>query len=419
MATDVVTRGSGTIPRAILARQPILTGALETRGYELLYQDGEVGTGAPPDPVRATSTLLAHILLDLGLERVAGRVPAWVRFPVEYLVGENPIPVLPSGIVVELVDGLDGDPLLLARLRKLKESSYALALCLFDQQDLEIGAHLAPYLELATYVKVDGVGNSPERIATTVETLRPLGVKVVATGVETMAEYEVCKAAGCDLFQGYFVNKPTLSRSAKTPPNRIALVRLLSEMHAAEPNLRRIEALVSQDVGLTYNLLRALNSSLYALPRRVESIQHAVMLLGLGRLRNLVGVLLVNQITDRPPELVETALTRAKTLERLAQSAGLVPESGFAVGLLSVLDAMLEQPMDRVLAQVPLSQELQQALLERTGSYGRLLRAKEAHEQAAHDEVLRNGVDPMALTLAWLDAVTWARTVQGSLSEKS
>ena len=402
--------GQASPPRASqanLARQPILDKQLKTVGYELLFRGVETDRALFDDGTRATSTVLTNALSEFGLDVVVGTLPAWVNFPAQYLTDELPIPIGPKSLVIELLEDAVPNDELIQRLRSLAKQGYRVAL-----DDFVYADSLKPLLDIAQVVKVNIRARSLEDVAREVAAFKKFNVQLLAEKVERVSEYEACLKMGFTLFQGHFVCRPELMRQKRPPANRVALIRLMSELFAAEPNINQIRQLVQLDVTLSYRLLKWLNSSLFALPHPVESIQHALIMLGINRLRNLVSLVVLARIDDRPSVLFETALMRARIGERVAPHFGVAPEMMFTVGLFSVLDALIGVPMDQVLENMPLASEVALAITQREGPCGRLLAGIEAHENGDWPGVQRTGLDLSILTPAWVDALVWVRSVR-------
>ena len=399
------------VQQANLARQPILDKQLKTVGYELLFRGIETDRARFDDGTRATSTVLTNALSEFGLEVVVGKLPAWVNFTAQYLSDELPIPIGPKSLVVELLEDAVPNDDLIQRLRSLTKQGYCVALDDFVYRD-----NLRPLLEVAQVVKVDIRGRSLEEVALEAESFKKFKVQLLAEKVERVSEYEACLRMGFTLFQGHFVCRPELMRQKRPPANRVALIRLMSELYAADPNINQIRQLVQLDVTLSYRLLKWLNSSLFALPHPVESIQHALVMLGINRLRNLVSLIVLARIDDRPSILFETALMRARIGERVAPHFGVAPEMMFTVGLFSILDALIGVPMEQVLDNMPLTTEVALAITKREGPCGRLLAGIEAHENGDWLGVQRTGLDLSILTPAWVDALVWVRGVRSMMT---
>ncbi len=399
------------VPQANLARQPILDKQLKTVGYELLFRGIETDRALFDDGTRATSTVLTNALAEFGLETVVGNLPAWVNFTSQYLTDELPIPIGPKSLVIELPEDATATDELIQRLRILTKQGYRIAL-----DDFKYSESLVPLIKIAHVVKVDIRDRPLDEVARDVESFKKFDVQLLAEKVERVSEYEACLKLGFTLFQGHFVCRPELMRQKRPPANRVALIRLMSELYAADPNINQIRQLVQQDVTLSYRLLKWLNSSLFALPQPVESIQHALVLLGINRLRNLVSLIVLARIDDRPSILFETALMRARIGERVAPHFGVTPEMMFTVGLFSVLDALIGVPMAQVLENMPLAPEVALAITQREGPCGRLLAGIEAHENGDWPGVQRTGLDLSILTPAWVDALVWVRGVRSMMT---
>jgi EAL and modified HD-GYP domain-containing signal transduction protein len=183
----------------------------------------------------------------------------------------------------------------------------------------------------------------------------------------------------------------------------------LSRIYDPNAQIKEVESLVMQDVSLSYRLVRCVNSALYAPSCRVESIRQAITMLGLKQLGTWVSLISLSGIEDKPHELIVTAMVRAKMCEALARSLKLpAPEGLFTVGLFSVLDALMDMPMEDVLANMPLAKDIVGALLRGEGKPGEVLAAVKAHEGGRFEEVAKLGLEPSAVTASWLSSVKWA-----------
>ncbi len=399
------------VEHAHLARQPILNSELKTVGYELLFQDGATDGAKFDDGTRATSTVLTNALAEFGLDTVVGNLPAWVNFPPQYLLDELPIPIAPKGLVIELLENCEPSDELVQRLRALSKQGYRIAL-----DEFRYRGDLIPLIQVADIIKIDVHGRSLQDTANEVNEFKKYKVQLLAEKVETMHEFEAYRPMGIGLYQGYFMFRPELLHQKRPPANRVALIRLMSELFAPDPNINKIRELVQQDVTLSYRLLKWLNSSLFALPQPVESIQQALVMLGINRLRNLVCLIVLARIDDRPNALIETALMRARIGERVAPHFGIASEMMFTVGLFSILDALIGMPMEEVLENMPLAPEVALAITAREGPCGRMLTGIEAHENGDWQGVLQAGLNLEILTPAWVDALVWVRSIRSMMT---
>jgi EAL and modified HD-GYP domain-containing signal transduction protein len=367
-----------------VVRRPITNAASEVVGYELVA-DGE--------GVKATAALLLDVFGDIGLERLAGRHPAWVRIAPEFLLEVGTPPVRPDRVVLQLEAKPVTDDVLTA-LRRLQFSGYALALEGLDDA----------LLQVCGIVKLSIANRTDDELRAHIEPLLARNLELVATDVATPEELERAEQLGFASFQGDFFAKPDLTRRRRVGTGGIASLKAVAAVTAPDASFEDLERAITDDVGLSLKLLRYVNSAFFALPRTVESVREALTLLGTATVRRWATVVaLVAATDDAPDELVELALQRARMCEVLGGSRELDAADGhFTVGLFSVADALLDSPMDEVLETLPFSDEIRAALLNREGPKGELLNTVVAYERGDFP------ADDGSLQGAYGDAVEWA-----------
>jgi len=198
--------------------------------------------------------------------------------------------------------------------------------------------------------------------------------------------------------------------------NRITMIRLLSKLQDPQIPMPEVEKLVSQDISLSYKLLRYANSPVVALPRTVNSVNHAVRLIGTHLLRTWSSALLLSSVDNKPRELMTIALIRARMCELLGETVmGSVKESFLSAGLLSVLDALLDCPMEQAVSELPLTDDVKDALVSRSGPIGQALRCTIAYERADWDDVQFYGMPSAPIREKYLNAISWARQLTSGL----
>jgi c-di-GMP phosphodiesterase len=313
--------------------------------------------------------------------------------------------------VLEVLEDIAVDADLLAALRRLSARGYCIAL-----DDFLYQPHLRPLVELADIIKLDILAVDRSTLAEHVALLRQYDVKLLAEKVETYEEFMCCKALGFEYFQGYFFCRPNVVKGQRSPTNRLALLNVLTKPQSPDVELRDIEGLISRDVSLSYKVLRVANTAYFARARKVESIQQAVALFGMRGITNIVSLLLLSNLDDKPHELLTTALVRANMCERLAQCTQQRNTAAFFTsGLLSVLDAILDRPMPDILAELPLADDLDQALRTQIGVLGTTLRSVLAYERGDWEVLPELGYSRDMLVDAYLEAIAWADEVQNTL----
>jgi EAL and modified HD-GYP domain-containing signal transduction protein len=203
-------------------------------------------------------------------------------------------------------------------------------------------------------------------------------MSLLAEKVETREDLAEARSLGFCYFQGYFFCKPSMLETRQIPVNQLVQLQLLNAVAAPEINYGVVEELMKQEPSLLYRLLRYLNSPVLGLRSEVHSVRQALTLLGEREFRRWVSVFAMIAISQgKPPELIRTALTRAYFCEEFSDAAQLPDRrsSLFLMGLLSVADALLDKPMEQVLASLPITQEVKTAL---SGGENRLREVYEA-----------------------------------------
>lgn len=398
---------------AYVARQPILDEKLELYAYELLYRPHKTAQAANVlDPNVAASQVIVGALTNIGLDELIGGARAFVNITGNLLASGIGDLLPPDRTVVELLEHVEPTPEVVEAVRTLKQRGYRVAL-----DDFEYHPRFEPLLQLADVIKLDVLNRSPAEIAASIEPLRANGrgdrLELLAERVETHAVFEACRDLGCTLFQGYFFSRPHTVTGRDIPASKVAALRLLGALNDPSAEFSDFEAVFRTDVSLSYKLLRYLNSPANGLRREVSSIQQALVLLGVNNLRKWASlVLFCESAEEKPPALVQGALSRARFCEHLARHVDLEATSAFTVGMFSLLDALLDRPKEEVLARLPLDAAVDRALREGEGKLGSLLQLARAWERGDWPgvETARAvlGLDPDAATEAYVEAARWA-----------
>jgi EAL and modified HD-GYP domain-containing signal transduction protein len=392
-----------------VARQPIFDLQLEVAAYELLFRGANSHDSAiVGDNDEATSTVVINAFTEIGLDTVVGNRRAWVNVTRDFLTNGMAYTLPKDRVVLELLEDQAIDDELLNQLDVLRRDGYTVALDDFAWED-----DLEPILSHVDIVKVEVLGRDHAAVASDVEKLRPYGVTLLAEKLETREDYERCADLGFELFQGYFFCKPEMMSARGVAPNRLAMLQLVAALQDPDIQFGDLETLISRDVALSYRLLRYINSAFFGLRREVDTIGRALTLLGLENVKRWSTLTIFAGIDEKPREVIVTGLTRA----RFCEVAGPKhfgeprPDRLFTLGLFSVIDALMDAPMDEVLAKIPFPAEMVDALVKHAGTKGELLQAALASERGefAHRQ----------LAEAQLEAMTWASSAADELFDKS
>jgi EAL and modified HD-GYP domain-containing signal transduction protein len=387
------------------ARLPILDVNQCVHGYELRLQmeSEEVSGGNEMD---ATRTILDDAVI-FGIDRLTGGLPGFVRCSADALT-DRLVSVLPPALtVLEVSARLEVTPQLAEACRELKEAGFNLALVGFTGK---MGQH--PLLDLMAFVRVDVSNLATMTSGSLRQRLRGAQIELIADQVETQEDYRKACAVGFTLFQGYYFCRPELIRNAKVPSNRLLHFELLRQLNEVPLDLKGLCPLVARDASLTYRLLRLVNSPLYAVRQEVRSIESAILMLGDRTFHRIATLAIFSELNaQEPPEILHMALVRARFCEQAARLRSLDPNEQYLLGMFSLLPAMMRQPMEKLAAELPLRNEIRQALMGTKNSDGCLLAWIEAHErddQAAREAIGKTYcLNQQSLMEYYLGALLW------------
>jgi EAL and modified HD-GYP domain-containing signal transduction protein len=413
--------GAGTVPavspisdpgQRFVGRQPIFDRARKVFGYELLFRNGiEDYFNADPE-LAARSTLDSSLLI--GLNTLCHHTRAFVNCTRDILLRDLVTLLPPHQTVVEILETVEPEDRVVAACKKLKEAGYLIALDDFAPNDPRI-----PLCGLADIIKVDLRATRPEEHAGMLRRFGSAKCKMLAEKLETPQEYSQTRNLGFVYFQGYFFCKPELVVGREVPASQLRLLRLLELISRPELDLRELEKALKQEASICYRLLRYLNSPVFGFSLEIKSVRHAMAILGERELRRWIRlVVTVGAAEQRCSELILMALTRARFCELLSEPLKSNHDL-FLMGLLSIMDVILEIEMGRLLEQVPVDHAIKSALLGQESSLRplyRLMLAQELGEWASATEFARQlGLTDEQVADTWWLALTWAQEVTGSV----
>jgi c-di-GMP-related signal transduction protein len=396
-----------------VARQPILTKDEKVFGYELLFRDGIEDYFCPKD-VEAASKVMLDSSLIMGLDVLCNGGRAFVNCTRDMLLKDY-VTILPSShTVVEILESVEPDDLVMAACQRLKEGGYMIALDDFAMDDKR-----EALTNIADIIKVDVQSTTPEERAAMIKKYGPWRCRMLAEKVETREEFMAAKNAGFAYFQGYFFRRPETVKTHAVPGNQLNYIKMLQVVSKPELEPREIENAIKGEASLCYRLLRYMNSASFGFASEIHSVRHALSMLGEREVRRwvrLVVTLAAGQ--NKSSDLVLSALVRGRFCELLSPKIKHGESDLFLLGLLSLMDSILELPMTDVLEKVPLDQETKAVLLGEE-SYLRplyqLMLAQESGDwqgTSVLSKSLRLTESEVA-EVHW-NAMQWARQMSGS-----
>jgi len=344
-----------------LARQPIFDGDLDVYGYELLYRSCRTSAFDGADGDLASLQVLANTLLTFGPARILAGKVAFINFTRGLLVNEHPLLLPAETLVIEVLESVEVDDKVITACRNLVGRGYRVAL-----DDFVPNKHSQQLIEFASIVKVDFRATSERERRQMVRRYGRAGVQMLAEKVETEEEFARARREGFSYFQGYFFARPVILARKDIPPFKVNLFRILAEVHDPRFDFGRVDQLIRQDMALCYRLLRYVNSAAFGWHSDIASIHQAIVLLGEQGMRKWLTLASLPVLaSDKPDELVATAMQRARFCELVASCVGLSGRRSelFLMGMFSLLDAMVGRPLDELLGELGLAGDIRDALL--------------------------------------------------------
>ena len=389
-----------------VARQPILDRSQNVFGYELLFRNGvEDYFNADPE-LAARSTLDSSLLY--GINTLCDNRLAFVNCTREILFKDLITLLPPTQTVAEILETVEPEARVIAACKRLKSFGYLIALDDFAPNDPR-----AALCEFADIIKVDVRATRPEERAGLMQRFKSTKCKMLAEKLETPHEFQQARDMGFAYFQGYFFCRPEIVMGREVPASRLHYLRLLEMVSRREIDLREIEKLLKQEASICYRLLRYLNSPLFGFALEIKTIRHAMAVLGEREMRRWIRLIVtVGAAEQKCSELVLMGLARARFCELLSHHIQSDSDL-FLMGLLSIMDAILEVRMDVLLDQLPVDHDTKAALLGQKSSLRplyQLMLAQESGEWSQSSELAKQlKVRDEKVALTWFQALEWAQ----------
>ncbi|MBQ0140874.1 MAG: HDOD domain-containing protein [Kurthia sp.] len=345
-----------------IGRQPIFNGMEKLFAYELLYRSGqEDNKYVATDSDMATVEVLINSFFSIGFDELASGKPCFINFTESLIMSDIFESLSPKEIVVEVLEDVPITPQLVKRIQEIKAMGFRIALDDFVmQENVKLYDQLFKFTD---FIKVDFLLSTDEEryeIERNIKENYP-HITLLAEKVETRAQYLEAQVAGYKLFQGYYFKQPQIIKGNEIPTNLMQYYQIIALLKEENPNIDTLSEEIEHDVSLSFKLLKLINNSSKRTKKKIRSIKQAILLLGLTDLQKWVYILAYRESGRKKDlgiyeELMKTSLVRAKLCELMAKKIGYRNYSEyFLVGMFSLIDSLLEKPMNLILKQLPLS----------------------------------------------------------------
>ncbi|MDX8411325.1 MAG: HDOD domain-containing protein [Mariprofundaceae bacterium] len=394
----------------VIGRHPIYDRSRKVVAYKLLFRANAKDTDANfMDSDHATAKVLVNSVINFGLDKVAWGKQVYVSLSRDFLLGEFPSLLPPDAVVLEVVADVQPDDEVIRACQAWRSKGFRIAFELNGKNR----AHMDAIMEIADIVKVDASMLGEDELALEAEVMCKRSVKLLAQKIETADELVRAKSLGFNYFQGFLFCKPDVLKGSVVSVSKMGLLQVLQATYAAE-NINDIEKHVAHDLTLSYQLLRYINSVGFGRSQEVASINQALSLLGLIGIRNWLTLMMYASVdTQMPTEVVAKSLMRGRILENLAEAQGKHGRKSdyFVLGMFSLLDQLLNLPMEEAIASLTLPQDVREGLLNANSMGGNLIDLARSMEQGDWEELdhdcKKAGVDSNLVMIAYSDACYW------------
>jgi EAL and modified HD-GYP domain-containing signal transduction protein len=402
---------SVSLSRIFIARQPIFDRKQKVYGYELLFRSSLENVFKHSELNQASAKVMTDSTLILSMEVISGGKLAFINITRDILLNDY-ISLLSSGLTAaEIPETVEPDPEVVSACGRLKKAGYMIVL-----DDFVYAEQYADLMNLADIVKVDFLSTPAEERRQVLSRFTAPNVRFLAEKVETHEVFKQAVSLGYTYFQGDFFSKPVIISSRDVPGFKLNYLHMLQELQWPDVNFHRLEGIIKRDMALSFKLLRYINSAYFGLGEKVRSILHAIRLLGPRQFKQWASLLLMASMgSDKPDELVVRALIRGRFCESLAPMLGMKQRSQelFLLGMFSVIDAILGRPLNEILKDLPLSDEVKDALSGKPNRLRAVFDYALAYEKGDWDGLSARaavlGLDESGIPAVYLSAVHWAK----------
>ena len=396
----------------LLARQPIFNKSQDVEAYSLLYRSDDGSLPTEFSDEQATASVLLNSYAVVSEDGVAKSLPLYVKLTESMLLSDM-LPQLPKdSVYFELLreEGISKE--LIKTVRERKQEGYRFALTHYTGDKAQTAL-----LDVVHVVKIDIQRHPEDELKHMVRFCKPYHVDLLADQVETQEDFRRCIELGFNLFQGFFLCRPVEVKGKSFGSSKALLFELMAELDNPNASAQSVEQIVINDPVMTYKILKLVNSAAFNTPKQIESISHAIALIGMEQVKKWATLFVLSGQAGKPVELTRMMLIRGRMCELLAEMLNYEsPINCFMVGLLSQLDAMMDMKMDGLLEQVPLNDEIKEAILLRQNTMGDILNEVALYERAEWDD-MKGLLEKPYYEAAYRHSMVWAQQVLESLQE--
>ncbi len=393
-----------------VARQPIFDIKKCIFGYELLFRADMANFFPDIQGDTATSKLLSNSFFNIGIEKIAGANLAFINFTQELLLQQLPLMFSQDRLVVEILEDIQPAKEVIEACQEIALNGYIIVL-----DDFFYKPSMEPLIEVADIIKIDIKATPLEEVGDLVNMIKERGVNLLAEKVETHDEFKKALEMGFRYFQGFFFSKPEVLKGKEISTPQMQLLEIMAEVNRAEFEFDRLEKMIVRDASISYKLMRLINSAYFKRAKEISSIRQAIVMIGEVGIRRFLSLIsMAGLAANKPDELIRVSLVRAKFCELLGNNHGSNADTSelFTLGLFSLIDAIMDDSMENLMSQIPLSGKIKEVLISRTGDLSGYLSLIEFYEKGDWAEIEKAtnilGINEGTLPQYYMESLGWA-----------
>jgi EAL and modified HD-GYP domain-containing signal transduction protein len=393
-----------------VARQPIFDIKKCIFGYELLFRADMANYFPEIEENTATSKLLSNSFFTIGIEKITGSNLAFINFTQDLLVKSLPLMFSQDRLVVEILENVQPEKEVIEACQEIALNGYIIVLDdFFYKPDLE------PLIEVADIIKIDVKATPLEEVEDLVKKLTVRGIDLLAEKVETHDEFNRALQMGFRYFQGFFFSKPEVLKGKEISTPQMHLLEIMAEVNKENFGFNKLEKMIVRDASISYKLMRLINSAFYKRAKEISSIRQAIVMIGETGIRRFLSLIaMAGLAANKPDELIRGSLVRAKFCELLGNhpGSGAEPSELFTLGLFSLIDAIMDDSMENLMSQIPLSSSIKEVLISKNGDLSGYLGLVEFYEKGDWTQIEKTtdimGIDENDLPRHYMESLSWA-----------
>ena len=355
-----------------VARQPLFTLEKKIFAYELLFRLGTNNSFPDVDQDEATSSLLSNIFSPFDFNEILGGKPGFINFTKKLILQKIPLLLPREHFVIEVLEDIEPEINIISALSQFKKKGFTIVL-----DDFVYHKKYDPMMALSSIIKFDIKATPLETLSEILKEIKSnYDITFLAEKVETYGEFELAKEMGFSLFQGYFFSKPEILSKKGISSNQMTKLKLINELSCQELNLIEIEALIKNDVAISFKLLKFINSAYFNRLNPIDTIKDAITYLGVDELKKFIRVIALSELNNnKPDELIRLSVVRARMCEQFGSivKTNYTIDELFTLGLFSFMDALLDRKMEDILKNITFSEKIKTALLGNDKEFKKIL----------------------------------------------